>query len=104
MKPLMFPERTPEQKWLLDARWMGAYDAIVADARKKRDERGEQYNQVGCMPDYFPTPREALQMIRLKAMRLESGLKAGQDVSDDIVDLVSYTLFLGAMLKIGWWE
>jgi len=102
-KPLTFPDRTPEQKRALDERWKAADDELRASALAKRDERGI-YNEAGSMPDYFVTPREILHEIRVCLMRTESILAAGGDALDTIEDGHNYFSFLGALLKIGWWQ
>jgi len=100
--PLTFPARTPEQKAAIDAAWMTADDEIRAEALRLRGERGDEYNAIGTMGDYFPHWRSLLEMILLKLKRTENDLAAGKEPKD-IPDLINYTTYLGALWKIGWW-
>lgn len=102
--PLFFPHRTKEQKAALDKKWQEADLRIRLEALAKREERGAEYNVIGSMPDYFPHCYQALFMIKLKLQRIESGLAAGENPRDGILDAINYLVYLGAMLEIDWWE
>lgn len=101
---LFFPNRTSLEKSIIDAKWWAVYQRLMRDAVQLAEERGRQYNVVGSMPDYFPTPRDLLHMMKLKCMRIESGIEAGENPMDGVIDLVNYTAYLGALLEIGWWK
>jgi len=81
---------------------MAADDEIRAEALRLRGERGDEYNAIGTMGDYFPHWRPLLEMIMLKLRRTENDLAVGKHPKD-IPDLVNYAVYLGALWKIGWW-
>lgn len=81
--------------------WTYYYDDFVRKCVSLIKERGEEYNRGDVdMPDYFDGPQDFFMMIRLKFLRLKSGLPKMNTTQmlDTLYDLVNYAAFFGTFL------
>lgn len=84
------------ERLLMDAVFWKAYDEIMAEAGRIRQQRGSKYNRICSVVDYFPNgAHDALFMVRLKGLRAENDIAAGdtESLRETITDLINYAAY-----------
>ena len=59
----------------MDEEFWAGYDTVLTTMRETRNQRGESYNFISSVVDYYPEgPEESLWIVRTKMLRLQNDL------------------------------
>ena len=99
-----FPKRSERERLELEKRWQQIYFEVMEAAEAVMKERGEDYNRLGIMPDYFEHPHDLFTIWELKMRRIENDLVCRRDPLESVRDLVNYVAYIRPIFLLGFWD